>query len=120
MPRKAHICSSRTARSIPYQLVVGGGSYVVSADGKTLTAATFGYDTQLRQFSQQTVRDRPWLEIAKRELRGYVRRHLSIRLTGPFSLFRVCPQDSACPELLPSESRIVDGKLPLADYWLIA
>jgi hypothetical protein len=37
---------------------VGGGSYVVSADGKSLTATTFGYDAQLRQFKQQTVWDR--------------------------------------------------------------
>jgi hypothetical protein len=38
--------------------VVGGGSYVVSSDGATLTGTTFGYDTQLRQFRQQTVWDR--------------------------------------------------------------
>ena len=38
--------------------VVGGGSYVVSPDGASLTATTFGYDTQLRQFKQQTVWDR--------------------------------------------------------------
>ena len=38
--------------------VVGGGTYVVSADGKSLTAENFGYDTQLRQFKQQTVWDR--------------------------------------------------------------
>ena len=38
--------------------VVGGGSYAVSADGKSLTATTFGYDTQLRQFKQETVWDR--------------------------------------------------------------
>jgi hypothetical protein len=35
--------------------VVGGGTYVVSADGMTLTVTNFGYDTQLRQFKQQTV-----------------------------------------------------------------
>jgi hypothetical protein len=35
--------------------VVGGGTCVVSADGKTLTVANFGYDTQLREFRQQTV-----------------------------------------------------------------
>jgi hypothetical protein len=39
-------------------LVVGGGSYVVSSDGKSLFATTFGYDTQLRQFRQKTVWDR--------------------------------------------------------------
>jgi len=38
--------------------VVGGGSYVVSLDGKSLTATNFGYDTQLRQFEQQTVWER--------------------------------------------------------------
>jgi hypothetical protein len=38
--------------------VVGGGTFVVSADGKSLTATNFGYDTQLRQFKQQTVWDR--------------------------------------------------------------
>lgn len=35
--------------------IAGGGLYVVSADGKSLTAETFGYDTQLRQFKQLTV-----------------------------------------------------------------
>jgi len=56
-------------RSDPYTLtaevhredgsVVGGGTYAVSKDGKSLTATNFGYDTQLRQFKQQTawVRD---------------------------------------------------------------
>ena len=38
--------------------VVGGGTYVVSADGNSLTATNFGYDTQLRQFQQKTVWDR--------------------------------------------------------------
>jgi hypothetical protein len=38
--------------------VVGGGMFVVSADGKSLTATNFGYDTQLRQFKQRTVWDR--------------------------------------------------------------
>jgi hypothetical protein len=38
--------------------VVGGGTYVVSPDRQTLTATTFGYDTQLRQFKQKTVWDR--------------------------------------------------------------
>jgi hypothetical protein len=38
--------------------VVGGGTYVVSADGKSLTATNFGWDSQLRQFKQQTVWDR--------------------------------------------------------------
>jgi hypothetical protein len=39
-------------------LVVGGGSYIISTDGKSLLATTFGYDTQLRQFRQKTVWDR--------------------------------------------------------------
>jgi hypothetical protein len=34
--------------------VVGGGTYVVSEDGASLTATNFGYDSQLRQFKQQT------------------------------------------------------------------
>jgi len=38
--------------------VVGGGTMVVSADGQSLTATNFGYDSQLRQFKQQTVWDR--------------------------------------------------------------
>ena len=38
--------------------VVGGGTYAVSQDGKSLTATNFGYDTQLRQFKQQTVWER--------------------------------------------------------------
>jgi hypothetical protein len=38
--------------------VVGGGTYVVSADGKSLSVTNFGYDSQLRQFQQRTVWDR--------------------------------------------------------------
>ncbi|MBK5293569.1 MAG: hypothetical protein JJE04_18070 [Acidobacteriia bacterium] len=38
--------------------VAGGGTYVVSADGQSLTATNFGYDSQLRQFKQRTVWDR--------------------------------------------------------------
>ena len=38
--------------------VVGGGTTVVSADGKSKTVTNFGYDTQLRQFKQRTVWDR--------------------------------------------------------------
>lgn len=34
---------------------VGGGTYVVSADGKMLTAVNFGFDAQMRQFKQRTV-----------------------------------------------------------------
>jgi hypothetical protein len=38
--------------------VVGGGTYVVSVDRKSLTATNFGWDSQLRQFKQSTVWDR--------------------------------------------------------------
>jgi hypothetical protein len=38
--------------------VVGEGVYEVSKDGKTLTATTSGFDTQLRQFKMRTVWDR--------------------------------------------------------------
>jgi len=35
--------------------IVGGGKYVVSADGKSLTATTAGFDSQLRRFETRTV-----------------------------------------------------------------
>jgi len=38
--------------------VVGGGSYVVSEDGRSMLATAFGYDSQLRQFQTQTAWDR--------------------------------------------------------------
>jgi len=38
--------------------VIGGATYVVSADGKLLTATNSGRDSQLRQFRQRTVWDR--------------------------------------------------------------
>ena len=38
--------------------LVGEGTYVVSADGKSLTATTAGFDTQLRRFETTTVWDR--------------------------------------------------------------
>jgi hypothetical protein len=38
--------------------IVGGGTMVVSADRRSLTSTNFGYDSQLRQFKQQTVWDR--------------------------------------------------------------
>lgn len=37
--------------------VVGGGTTIVSADGKSKTVTNFGYDSQLRQFKQTTVWD---------------------------------------------------------------
>ena len=37
---------------------VGQGKYVVSADGKSLTATTSGFDTQLRRFETRTMWDR--------------------------------------------------------------
>jgi len=38
--------------------VVGGGTTVISADGKSKTVTNFGWDSQLRQFKQTTVWDR--------------------------------------------------------------
>jgi hypothetical protein len=38
--------------------IVGQGKFVISADGKTMTATNSGYDTQLRQFRQFTVWNR--------------------------------------------------------------
>jgi hypothetical protein len=38
--------------------VVAGGSYVVSEDGRSMAATTFGYDTQLRQFQTRTAWER--------------------------------------------------------------
>lgn len=38
--------------------IAGEGTYVVSADGRTLTATTAGFDTQLRRFEQKTAWER--------------------------------------------------------------
>lgn len=38
--------------------VAGEGTYVVSADGRSLTATTAGFDTQLRRFETMTSWDR--------------------------------------------------------------
>ena len=38
--------------------IAGQGTYVVSADGRSLTAITAGFDSQLRQFEQRTSWDR--------------------------------------------------------------
>jgi serine/threonine protein kinase len=38
--------------------IVGGATLIVSADGRVLTATNFGFDSQLREFKQQTVWDR--------------------------------------------------------------
>jgi hypothetical protein len=38
--------------------IVGEGTYVVSADGMSLTATSAGFDTQLRRFETRTVWDR--------------------------------------------------------------
>lgn len=35
--------------------IAGQGTYALSTDGRLLTATTAGYDTQLREFRQQTV-----------------------------------------------------------------
>lgn len=38
--------------------VVGEGTYVVSSDGKSMTATATGFDTQLRRFETRTVWER--------------------------------------------------------------
>jgi hypothetical protein len=38
--------------------IAGQGTYVVSADGRSLTAMTAGFDSQLRRFEQHTSWDR--------------------------------------------------------------
>jgi hypothetical protein len=38
--------------------VAGEGSYVVADDGRTMTATTAGFDSQLRRFEMRTVWDR--------------------------------------------------------------
>jgi hypothetical protein len=38
--------------------LAGEGTYVLTDDGHTLTAATTGFDSQLRPFTMQTVWDR--------------------------------------------------------------
>ena len=38
--------------------LAGEGTYIVAADGKTMTATTSGFDSQLRQFTMRTVWDR--------------------------------------------------------------
>jgi hypothetical protein len=38
--------------------IVGQAEYVVSADGRSLTATNSGFDSQLRQFQQRTVWER--------------------------------------------------------------
>jgi hypothetical protein len=52
-PRELHVRCEREDGS-----VVGEGSYVVSSDGRSLTATTAGFDTQLRRFETRTVWDR--------------------------------------------------------------
>lgn len=39
--------------------LAGGGTYTLSPDGRTLTVTNFGYDSQLREFHQRTVWERP-------------------------------------------------------------
>jgi len=39
--------------------IVGAGTFTVSPDGRVLTATTSGWDSQLREFTQTTVWDRP-------------------------------------------------------------
>jgi hypothetical protein len=38
--------------------IAGGGTYTLSTDGRSLRAVNFGFDSQLREFRQQTVWDR--------------------------------------------------------------
>jgi hypothetical protein len=38
--------------------IAGEGSYVIADDGKTMTATTSGFDSQLRRFEMRTVWDR--------------------------------------------------------------
>jgi hypothetical protein len=38
--------------------IAGEGTYVVADDGKTMTATTSGFDSQLRRFEMRTVWDR--------------------------------------------------------------
>ena len=38
--------------------IVGQGTHAVSADGRSMTATTFGWDSHLRQFEVTTVWDR--------------------------------------------------------------
>ena len=38
--------------------IAGQGTYIVSADGRSLTAITAGFDSQLRQFEQRTSWDK--------------------------------------------------------------
>lgn len=38
--------------------VAGGGTLIVSADGRSLKAINFGFDSQLREFRQETMWDR--------------------------------------------------------------
>lgn len=38
--------------------IAGGGRWIVSPDGRSMTAITFGFDSQLREFKQETIWDR--------------------------------------------------------------
>ncbi len=53
--------------------IVGGGTFVVSPDGRWMTATNFGYDMQLRQFQQRTVWDRVGEEEGARPSRHRIR-----------------------------------------------
>jgi hypothetical protein len=60
--------SARTTQPSPHELraqvkredgsIAGEGTYVVSADGTSMTATTAGFDTQLRRFETRTVWER--------------------------------------------------------------
>jgi hypothetical protein len=49
-PRTLHTEARREDGS-----VAGGGTMIVSEDGRALTATNFGFDSQLREFRQETV-----------------------------------------------------------------
>ena len=63
-PGLSSVCQSPDPRTLEAEarredgVVVGKGVYSISPDGKTLTATTSGFDSQLRQFEIKTVWDR--------------------------------------------------------------
>ena len=58
------ICTRPDANTLHSELrredgsIAGQGTYSVSADGRSLTAITAGFDSQLRQFEQRTSWDK--------------------------------------------------------------
>jgi hypothetical protein len=64
LPGLSSVCRSPNGNTIEAEAkrddgtVIGKGVYTVSAGGKTLTATTSGFDSQMRRFEVQTVWDR--------------------------------------------------------------